>query len=193
MPVGTAATVKAMHPNAVQALGADIVLCNTYHLMLAPGRRADRGARRPAQIHELAPSDPHRFRRLSGDEPRQAAQAQRARRDLPVAYRRLAPRAHARAVDGDPAAARLRHPDAARRMRAAALLARGGRARDAPVAAMGGAFEERLRRAAGQGGLRHRPGRHGEGSSRRSAPRRWSRWTSTATRSAALRSASRRR
>ena len=37
MPVGTAATVKAMHPEAVQALGADVVLCNTYHLMLAPG------------------------------------------------------------------------------------------------------------------------------------------------------------
>jgi queuine tRNA-ribosyltransferase len=37
MPVGTAATVKAMHPEAVHALGADIVLSNTYHLMLAPG------------------------------------------------------------------------------------------------------------------------------------------------------------
>jgi queuine tRNA-ribosyltransferase len=37
MPVGTAATVKAMHPGAVKALGADIVLCNTYHLMLRPG------------------------------------------------------------------------------------------------------------------------------------------------------------
>jgi queuine tRNA-ribosyltransferase len=37
MPVGTAATVKAMHPEAVKALGADIVLGNTYHLMLRPG------------------------------------------------------------------------------------------------------------------------------------------------------------
>ena len=37
MPVGTAATVKAMHPEAVKALGADIVLSNTYHLMLSPG------------------------------------------------------------------------------------------------------------------------------------------------------------
>ncbi|MBO0733292.1 MAG: tRNA guanosine(34) transglycosylase Tgt, partial [Methylocapsa sp.] len=36
MPVGTAATVKAMHPDAVKALGADIVLANTYHLMLRP-------------------------------------------------------------------------------------------------------------------------------------------------------------
>jgi len=37
MPVGTAATVKAMHPERVHALGADVVLANTYHLMLRPG------------------------------------------------------------------------------------------------------------------------------------------------------------
>ncbi|MEP2944364.1 MAG: tRNA guanosine(34) transglycosylase Tgt [Hyphomicrobiales bacterium] len=37
MPVGTAATVKAMYPNQVRELGADIVLGNTYHLMLRPG------------------------------------------------------------------------------------------------------------------------------------------------------------
>ena len=37
MPVGTAATVKAMLPESVKATGAQIVLCNTYHLMLRPG------------------------------------------------------------------------------------------------------------------------------------------------------------
>ena len=37
MPVGTAATVKAMTPEAVLATGADIILANTYHLMLRPG------------------------------------------------------------------------------------------------------------------------------------------------------------
>lgn len=37
MPVGTAATVKAMYPGQVRELGADIVLGNTYHLMLRPG------------------------------------------------------------------------------------------------------------------------------------------------------------
>ncbi len=36
MPVGTAASVKAMYPGEVRALGADIVLANTYHLMLRP-------------------------------------------------------------------------------------------------------------------------------------------------------------
>ena len=37
MPVGTAATVKAMKPGDVRATGADIILGNTYHLMLRPG------------------------------------------------------------------------------------------------------------------------------------------------------------
>jgi queuine tRNA-ribosyltransferase len=36
MPVGTAATVKAMLPESVRATGADILLGNTYHLMLRP-------------------------------------------------------------------------------------------------------------------------------------------------------------
>jgi queuine tRNA-ribosyltransferase len=43
MPVGTAATVKAMLPETVKATGADIILANTYHLMLRPG--AERIAR----------------------------------------------------------------------------------------------------------------------------------------------------
>ena len=43
MPVGTAATVKAMLPESVKATGADILLGNTYHLMLRPG--AERIAR----------------------------------------------------------------------------------------------------------------------------------------------------
>jgi queuine tRNA-ribosyltransferase len=37
MPVGTAATVKAVRPVEVRAAGADIILGNTYHLMLRPG------------------------------------------------------------------------------------------------------------------------------------------------------------
>jgi queuine tRNA-ribosyltransferase len=37
MPVGTAGTVKAMRPAEVRATGADIILGNTYHLMLRPG------------------------------------------------------------------------------------------------------------------------------------------------------------
>ncbi|MEM6666018.1 MAG: tRNA guanosine(34) transglycosylase Tgt, partial [Pseudomonadota bacterium] len=43
MPVGTAATVKGLLPEQVRATGADILLGNTYHLMLRPG--AERVAR----------------------------------------------------------------------------------------------------------------------------------------------------
>ena len=50
MPVGTAGTVKAMLPENVAATGAQIVLGNTYHLMLRPG------AERVAQLGGL-----HRF------------------------------------------------------------------------------------------------------------------------------------
>jgi queuine tRNA-ribosyltransferase len=43
MPVGTVGTVKAMYLSQIEALGADIILGNTYHLMLRPG--AERVAR----------------------------------------------------------------------------------------------------------------------------------------------------
>src|SRR5882724_10090264 len=43
MPVGTAATVKALYTDQLAAAGTDIVLANTYHLMLRPG--AERIAR----------------------------------------------------------------------------------------------------------------------------------------------------
>jgi queuine tRNA-ribosyltransferase len=55
MPVGTAATVKAMLPESVAATGADIVLGNTYHLMLRPG------AERIAELGGL-----HRFMNWPG-------------------------------------------------------------------------------------------------------------------------------
>jgi queuine tRNA-ribosyltransferase len=50
MPVGTAGTVKAMYLDQVRELGADIILGNTYHLMLRPG--AERVARLGG-LHEL--------------------------------------------------------------------------------------------------------------------------------------------
>ena len=50
VPVGTAATVKAMKPETVRRTGADIILGNTYHLMLRPG--AERVARLGG-LHEV--------------------------------------------------------------------------------------------------------------------------------------------
>ena len=55
MPVGTAGTVKAMYMDQVKDLGADIILGNTYHLMLRPG------AERVARLGGL-----HEFSRWSG-------------------------------------------------------------------------------------------------------------------------------
>ena len=37
MPVGTKGTVKSLHPDEVRALGADVILGNTYHLHFRPG------------------------------------------------------------------------------------------------------------------------------------------------------------
>jgi queuine tRNA-ribosyltransferase len=55
MPVGTVGTVKALYPDQVKAAGADIVLGNTYHLMLRPG------AERVAKLGGL-----HKFMRWDG-------------------------------------------------------------------------------------------------------------------------------
>jgi len=44
MPVGTAATVKAMRPEEVKEMGAEIILSNTYHLYLRPGHEIVKAA-----------------------------------------------------------------------------------------------------------------------------------------------------
>ncbi len=82
MPVGTAATVKAMLPESVRATGADILLGNTYHLMLRP--TAERIARLGG-LHRFMNwdrADPDRLGRVPGDEPGRAAQADRGGRAL---------------------------------------------------------------------------------------------------------------
>lgn len=44
MPVGTAATVKAMRPEEIKEMGAEIILSNTYHLYLRPGHEVVKAA-----------------------------------------------------------------------------------------------------------------------------------------------------
>ena len=166
MPVGTGGTVKAMYMDQVRELGADIILGNTYHLMLRPG--AERVARLGG-LHEFARwpwpilTDSGGFQVMSLAA---LAQARRERRGLPVACRRKAVRDDAGAIDRDPGPARLRHPDAARRVRAPARRAGRSRTRDGAFPALGRALQARLRRAAGKGDVRHRAGR------RRRAPAR---------------------
>ena len=130
----------------------------------AARRGTRRVARRLAQVHELAASDPHRFRGLPGHVAGAIAQARRDGRDVPVAYRRVEACADARAIDRDPGAARLRHPDAVRRVHPSAGGRQRGRTGDGPLAALGATVEDGLWFAARPCVVRDRPGRHGAGS-----------------------------
>ena len=69
MPVGTAATVKAMRPEEVRATRRRHHPRQHLSSDAAARRRAGGAARRAAQIHGLGAADPDRQRRLPGDEP----------------------------------------------------------------------------------------------------------------------------
>ena len=66
MPVGTNATVKALHPDEVEAAGATIVLANTYHLYLRPGHDRIRDLGGLHRFMGWDRPDPHRLRRVPG-------------------------------------------------------------------------------------------------------------------------------
>ena len=183
-------------PTRSRTLGADVVLGNTYHLMLRPG------AERIAALGGL-----HRFMNwpypiLTDSGGFQVMSLAKLRKidETGVTFQShvdgSTARPDARALDRDPGPARLRHPDAARRMRPPCPRTD----RDAERAMhLSLRWAERSRRAfgsqpgRGRGPVRHRPGRRpivrlriesAEGARCASA--------STATRSAAWRSASRR-
>lgn len=68
MPVGTAASVKAMMPQSVASTGAEIILSNTYHLMLRPGpERVERlgGVRKMMGWHKPLLTDSGGFQVMS--------------------------------------------------------------------------------------------------------------------------------
>ena len=118
MPVGTYGTVKAHDARGARRRSApQIILGNTFHLMLRPGIEVIRAPRRPARVHALAAADPHRLGRLPGVQPRRPAQDHRGGRRVPLARRRrrrsfLTPERSMR----DAARARLRHRDGLRRV-----------------------------------------------------------------------------
>ena len=114
MPVGTVGTVKALYPEQVRDAGADIILGNTYHLMLRPG--AERVAKLGGCTNSWAGiGDPTR-RRLPGDEPGKDPQDYRGRRRVSVASRRLAARTVSGTIDRNSVHPRRRYSDAVRRM-----------------------------------------------------------------------------
>ena len=121
MPVGTAATVKAMYPDQVKALGADVVLGNTYHLMLRPG------AERVAQLgglHQFM-NWPYPILTDSGGFQVMSLAALRKIDETGVTFQsHIDGSTHVMtpgALDRDPGPVGFGHPDAARRMREAAM------------------------------------------------------------------------
>ena len=86
MPVGTAGTIKGMLPNNVAATGAQMILGNTYHLMLRPG--ADRVERLGGLHRMMNWPGPilTELRWISGHEPRKATNFERGRRDISKSY-----------------------------------------------------------------------------------------------------------
>ena len=66
MPVGTRGSVKALDSVDLETLGAEVVLANTYHLMLRPGADVVAGLGRAAPVHRVARPHPDRLRRLPG-------------------------------------------------------------------------------------------------------------------------------
>ena len=108
MPVGTNATVKALDPDDLAEVGAQIILANTYHLYLRPGHER---IARLGGLHRFMGwdrPDPDRLGRLPGRQPGRPARRRRGRRDLPLPPRRLDPSLHAGALDRRPGGARRR-------------------------------------------------------------------------------------
>ena len=191
MPVGTAATVKAMRPDEVRALGADIVLGNTYHLMLRPG--AERIARLGG-LHRFM-NWPHPILTDSGGYQVMSLAKLRRLDENGVTFQ-----SH---IDG---ARHVLTPE--RAMEIQALLGSDIQMQldecvklpcseaDAERAMqLSLRWAERSRRAfrrrAGSARLRHRAGRGGAGFARSRAPRRSPAWIFMVSRSAGSRSASR--
>ena len=142
MPVGTNATVKALDPDDLREVGAQIILANTYHLSLRPGHER---IARLGGLHRFMAwdrRDPDRLRAAS----RSSAWAslrwdRRRRRHLPLAPRRLAPALHAGALDRGPGGARRGHRGVLRPAGAAARIEpRAGGRGDRAHAALGRAL-----------------------------------------------------
>ncbi len=88
MPVGTYGTVKAMTPEELTEIGAQIVLGNTFHLWLRPGMEVIGAHGGLHRFMGWERPDPHRLRRLPGVQPGDAAQDHRGGRQLPLAGQR---------------------------------------------------------------------------------------------------------
>ena len=166
MPVGTRGAIKYLSAADYERLGAEIVLGNTYHLMLRPGAETVAALRRPRQRSPagtgLTLTDSGGFQVFSLD-PKVDDDGVTFKSTYDGSTHRFTPEiavAHA-------GAARRRHPDGARRVPAAAVAARRH-----PHAPSSAPRRGRQRARDGTsprrpGAVRHRPGRHRRGAARR--------------------------
>ncbi len=118
MPVGTRGAIKYLSAADYEELGAEIVLGNTYHLMLRPGAETVAALRRARRVRRLARPHAHRLGRVPGVLAR--TEGRRRRGHVPFDLRRVDAPVHPGDRGADPGAARRRHPDGARRLPTAA-------------------------------------------------------------------------
>ena len=120
MPVGTYGTVKAMTPEELETLGAQIILGNTFHLMLRPGTeviRAHGGLHGFMHWQKPILTDSGGFQVFSLAELRKITEEGVK---LPFAHRWRPGESHARGFDGCAASAGLGHRHVLRRLHAVA-------------------------------------------------------------------------
>ena len=119
MPVGTRGAIRGLDADDLRSLGVEVLLANTYHLMLKPG--ADVVAR-SGGLHRFTGWDGPMLTDSGGFQVFSLQpKVDDDGRDLPLDVRRQHSSAHARERGDDPRAARRGHPDGARRVSAAAL------------------------------------------------------------------------
>ncbi len=113
MPVGTNATVKAMRNSDLEEIGVNLILGNTYHLYLRPGREVIKAA---GGLHEFM-GWRHNILTDSGGyqvfSPLLLSDGGGRGRVLPLPHRRLLPSPDPRGRGRHPGNAGQRHPDAA--------------------------------------------------------------------------------
>ena len=195
MPVGTQATVKGLTPDEVRATGADILLGNTYHLMLRPGAEriaALGGLHKFMNWPRPILTDSGGFQVMSLSELRKIdeTRASPSARTSTAPWSSCRPSARSRSRRCSAPTSSCSSTSASSCRTRAAELERAMRLSLAWAERCKRAFESAPRRPRA---VRHRAGRRRSGAARARAPARWSTSAFTATPSAGSRSASRRR
>ena len=193
MPVGTAATVKAMFAEDVREAGADILLGNVYHLMLRPG--AERVARLGG-LHEFMRWPLPILTDSGGFQVMSLAKLRKLDENGVTFQSHIDGSKHVLTPERSMEIQALLGSDIQMQfdecVRLPCTPAEAERAMRLSLR-----WAERSRRAfcprAGPRGVRHRAGRRGKAAARSKAPARWPTWIFTAWRLAASPSASRRR